>query len=298
MMQNAGVLYILTCKCAWRHSGVPFFDNFSTSALQKVARECQFFTILTWKCASRYSGVQFFHIATSKSGPRMLCFVHFDLQMYLSLQRRAIFRHRNFKKWSEPLSFLTFWLENVLLATAACNFSTSQLQKVVRAPQFFDILTSKCASRYSGVQFFLCPLQSYLRTRRFSEITFRPSRHTKHWKTQHFATSLTFRACWSSFFPHLLIFFLAALLFQLSILSEVRLLNFLRSYHDVFKCESEKDIDRENALHLDIIYWFHRLWIGIWTVAQHCVTGRNFSFGLCALAVHLRFRCTSAAWIV
>ena len=147
--------------------------------------------------------------------------------MCFSLQRRAIFQHLNFKKWSEPDMFCTFWLENALLATAACNFSTSQLQKVVRARQFFDILTSKCASRYSGVQFFLCPLQSYLRTRRFSEVTFRPSRHTKHWKTQHFATSLTFRACWSSFFPHLLIFFLAALLFQLSILSEVRLLNFL-----------------------------------------------------------------------
>ena len=148
--------------------------------------------------------------------------------MCLSLQRRAIFPHRNFKKWSEPVSFLAFWLQNVLLATAAGNFSTSQLQKVVRARQFFSILTSKCASRYSGVQFFLCPLQSYLRTCRFSEVTFRPSRHTKHWKTQHLATSLTFRACWSSFFPHLLIFFLAALLFQLSILSEVRLLNFLR----------------------------------------------------------------------
>ena len=196
MMQNAGVLYILTCKCAWRHSGVPFFDNFSTSALQKVARDRQFFTILTWKCASRYSGVQFFNIATSKSGPRMLCFVHFDLQMCFSLQRRAIFQHRNFKKWSAHDSF-------------------------------FSILTSKCASRYSGVQFFMSSLNSHLRTRRFSEVTFRPSRHTKHWKTQHFATSLTFRACWSSFFPHPLIFFLAALLFQLSILSEVRLLNFL-----------------------------------------------------------------------
>ena len=150
--------------------------------------------------------------------------------MCFSPQRRAIFRHRNFKKWSEPVSFLAFWLWNVLLATAACNFSTSQLQKMVRTWHVLYILTSKCASRYSGVQFFLRPLQSYLRTRRFSEVTFRPSRHTKHWKTQHFATSLTFRACWSSFFPHLLIFFLAALLFQLSILSEVRLLNFLRTY--------------------------------------------------------------------
>ena len=115
----------------------------------------------------------------------------------------------------------------MLLATAACDFSTSQLQKVVRPWHVLYILTWKCASRYSGVQFLFCPLQSYLRTRRFSEVTFRPSRHTKHWKTQHFATSLTFRACWSSFFPHLLIFFLAALLFQLAILSEVRLLNFL-----------------------------------------------------------------------
>ena len=177
---------------------------------------------------SRYSGVQFFNIATSKSGPRMLCFVHFDLQMCFSLQRRAIFQHRNFKKWSAHDSFLAFWLQNVLLATAACNFSTSQLQKVVRTCSERHILTWKCVSRYSGVQFFLCPVQGYLRTRRFSEITFRPSRHTKHWKTLHFATSLTFRACGSSFFPHLLIFFLAALLFQLSILSEVRLLNFLR----------------------------------------------------------------------
>ena len=122
MMQNAGVLYILTCKCAWRHSGVPFFDNFSTSALQKVARECQFFTILTWKCASRYSGVQFFHIATSKSGPNPSVFWHFDFEMCFSPQWRAIFPHRNFKKWSEPDMFCTFWLENVLLATAACNF--------------------------------------------------------------------------------------------------------------------------------------------------------------------------------
>ena len=111
MMQNAGVLHILTCKCAWSHSGVPFFNNCSTSARQKVARECQFFSILTSKCASRHSGVQFFNIATSKSGPRMLCFVHFDLQMCFSPQRRAIFPHRNFKKWSEPVARGAFLLK-------------------------------------------------------------------------------------------------------------------------------------------------------------------------------------------
>ena len=118
-----------------------------------MVRARQFFNILTLRCASRYSGVQFFHIATSKSGPPMRCFVHFDLKMHFWLQRHAIFQHVNFK-WSEPDMFCTFLLENVLLATAACNFSTSQLQKVVRARQFFNILTLKCASRYSGVQFF------------------------------------------------------------------------------------------------------------------------------------------------
>ena len=97
--------------------------NFSTSQLQKVVRTWHFFSILTWKCASRYSGVRFFNIATSKSGPNMQCFVHFDFKMCFSLQRRAIFQHRNFKKWSEHAVFCTFWLQNVLLATAACNFS-------------------------------------------------------------------------------------------------------------------------------------------------------------------------------
>ena len=74
--------------------------------------------------------------------------------MCFSPQRRAIFQHLNFKKCSETVSFLTFWLGNVLLATAACNFSTSQLQKVLGSWQFFTIFTSKCASRHSGVQFF------------------------------------------------------------------------------------------------------------------------------------------------
>ena len=106
-------------------------------------------------------------------------------------------------------------------------------KKALRLKKSFPGLKKSFSpSRYSGVQFFMSSLNSHLRTRRFSEVTFRPSRHTNHWKTQHFATSLTFRACWSSFFPHLLIFFLAALLFQLSILSEVRLLNFLRQYDD------------------------------------------------------------------
>ena len=107
-------------------------------------------------------------------------FEHFDLQMRFSLQQLAIFWHRNFQKWSEHAVFCTFWLANVLLATAACHFSTSQLPKVVRTCCVLCI----CASRYSGVQNFICPLNWYLRTRRFTEPTFRPSQPTNHWKNK------------------------------------------------------------------------------------------------------------------
>ena len=44
------------------------------------------------------------------------------------------------------------------------------------------ILTWKCASRHNGVQFFISHLASWLRTRRFSEPTFRPSGASNHWK--------------------------------------------------------------------------------------------------------------------
>ena len=154
--------------------------NFSTSELQKVLPDCQFFNILTSKCAFRHSGVQFFDIRTSKSGPNMRCFVHFDFQMCFSPQRRAIFRHQNFKKCSRTVSFLTFSLPNVLFATAACNFSTSELQKVVQTCGVLYIFTSKCAFRHSGVQFLISPLSSDLRTRRFNRPTFRLTRHTNH----------------------------------------------------------------------------------------------------------------------
>ena len=185
MLQNASVFNILTCKFAWRHSRVLFSTilthpnvkkwsvplsfltfwlanvllataacNFSTSELQKVVRSWGVLHILTCKCASRYSGVQFCDIRTSKSGPKLRCFAHFDLQMCFSLQRRAIFGHLNFQK--------CFSLQRRAI--------------------------------------FLFALSSYLRTRCFSEPTFRPSRHTNHRKTQRFATFLTFRACGSSFF--------------------------------------------------------------------------------------------------
>ena len=92
----------------------------ATSERPKVLRTLQFFALLTWKCASRHNGVHFFGISTSKSGPNPL----------------------------------TFGLRNVLRATTACTFSTSQLPKVVRTWCVLCILTSKCASRHNGVHFF------------------------------------------------------------------------------------------------------------------------------------------------
>ena len=82
--------------------------TFSTSQLPKVVRTPGVFYILTWKCASRHNGVHFFDISTSKSGPNPWCFVHFDLEMCFAPQRRALFRHLNFQKWSGPGVFCTF----------------------------------------------------------------------------------------------------------------------------------------------------------------------------------------------
>ena len=102
--------------------------------------------------------------------------------MCFAPQRRALFQHLNCQKWSGPGVFCTFWLQNVLRATTACTFSTSQLPKVVRPWCVLYILTSKCASRHNGVQIFISHLASWLRTRRFSEPTFRPSGATDHWE--------------------------------------------------------------------------------------------------------------------
>ena len=128
--------------------------TFSTPQLPKVVRSWGVLYILTCKCASRHNCVHFFDISISKRGPNVVCFVHFDLEMCFAPQRRALFwhlnfqkwsepwcvlyiltwkfapqrralfRHRNFQKWSEAGVFCTFWLANVLRATTACNFSS------------------------------------------------------------------------------------------------------------------------------------------------------------------------------
>ena len=174
--------------------------------------------------------------ATSKSGPNMRCFLHFDLKTCFAPQRRALFRHRNFQKWSDAGVFCAFWLRSVLRATTACTFSISQLAKVVPTWGVLYILTWKCASRHNGVQLFISHLARWLPS--FSEPTFRPSGATNHWKNTALREFPTFSRTWISFLrrlsPFWSSFFFSSLLtlpisaFHLSTLSEVWLLNFLR----------------------------------------------------------------------
>ena len=108
------------------------------------------------------------------------------------------------------------------------TFSTSQLPKVVRSWGVLYILTWKCASRHNGVQFFISHLASWLRTRRFSEPTFWPTGATNHWKNTVFRDFPTFSRICIAFLLILSLLTLLTSAFQLSIVSEVSLLNFLR----------------------------------------------------------------------
>ena len=143
--------------------------NFATSKQTKVVQTCGVLYILTFKCAFRHSFVQFFDIWTDKSAPKPSCFVYFHVRMCFSPQRHAIFRHLNRQKCSKAVMFCTFWLSNVLFATAACNF-WFRLWALTSAPAALTGLLFDWPNR------------------RIIE------------KTQHFKTSLTFGADVSSFF--------------------------------------------------------------------------------------------------
>ena len=129
------------------------------------------FPLLTSTCASRHDGVHFFDISTSKSGPRSSVFNTFVFEMCSAPQRRALFRHLNFHKWSGPGVFCTFWLRNVLRATTVCNFSS-----------------------------LICPDGSAPAA--LASLLFNPPepQMTNHWKNTANRLSLPFRAPASSFF--------------------------------------------------------------------------------------------------
>ena len=153
----------------------------TTSERPKVLRTRQFLTLLTSKCASRSSSVYFFDISTSKSAPSMVCFVHFDLHMCSAPQLTT--------SKSAP----------TLVCFVHLTWTCASRQNGVH---FLDITTSKnapalvCFVRFDGVQFFISHLATWLRTRHFSEPTFRPSGATNHWKN-------TVNRDFPTFFAHL-----------------------------------------------------------------------------------------------
>ena len=89
--------------------------------------------------------------------------------MCFAPQRRALFQHLNFQKWSDAAVFCAFSLRNRLRATTACNFS-SLISPDVSAPAAL------------------------------ASLLFNPPEPQNHEKTQCFATFLPFRAPASSFF--------------------------------------------------------------------------------------------------
>ena len=143
--------------------------NFLTSNLQQVVRTRQFFHILTYKyafapqpraifehrnfqngsdnvvfcatvtckCASRHSRVPFLNIGTSKIGPRVWCFAHYDLQMCFAPQRRAIFHLFARTATSAPaaLARLLFEHQEPRIIEKTQRFATS-LTFFTRVPSF------------------------------------------------------------------------------------------------------------------------------------------------------------------
>ena len=196
--------------------------TFSTSQLPKVVRTWCVLCILTSKCASRHNGVHFLDISTSKSGPNLVCFVHFEIETCFAPQRHALFQHRNFQKWSEREVLLPFSLANVLRATTAPLFQHLNFQKWSEPGVFCTFWLRNVSTLWSHTSL------------------------EKHGKTQCFATFLPFRApassCFwlflfsdllsSSLLSSTLLFSLTLPIsaFHLSILSEVWLRNFLRLY--------------------------------------------------------------------
>ena len=155
--RTCGVLYILTSKCASRHNGVHFFDISSKTVprivflvhfdfemcfapqrrtlfrhlnFQKCSEREVFFSFFICKRASRHNGMHFFDISTSKSGPELVCFVHFDFEMCFALL------------------FSSLWLFPSLLFTCPyCRKFDFKLPSIIFLPTLIAIQgLSECSS--------------------------------------------------------------------------------------------------------------------------------------------------------
>ena len=132
-----------------------FFDIGWPSDRQKVVRTWCVLYIFTSKCASRHNAVHFFDIGTSKSGPSMVCFVHFYFEMCFAPERRALFRHLNVPKVVRAWCVLYIFTSKCASRHNGVHFCHIATSKTCpRHGVFCHFLLCKCASRHNGVYFF------------------------------------------------------------------------------------------------------------------------------------------------
>ena len=171
------------------------------SSTSKSGRTWCAFHILTWTCASRHNAVHFFNILwTSKNAPNLSVFYTF-----FAPRRRALFQHLNFEKCSEPVNFSHFSLRTVLRAMIACNFSSLSWPDGSAPAALASLRSHKTLEKHSDSRlFYIFPRLHLLSSDSISSLMF-------------------FLLLFSS-----LLWLFPPLLFHLSILSEVWLLNFPR----------------------------------------------------------------------
>ena len=290
------VLHMLTSQCASRHSCVQFFNistsksgpnmvflgfslwnllratatcTFSTSQLPKVVRDCQFLTFLalsTCEYSSCHSGMHFF--STSQL-PKM--FWEWGV-----LQPRGLFEHLNFLQCSDAEVFFICWLLNVLRATTACSFWILKLPKAFR--EWCVVRNVLRAS--AACIFFVSHLPWWLGTRRFSEPTFRASGATKPGKNTVFGDFSTFsHTCIFFLLTLSLVWLFIPLLLHLSIVaivSEVWLLNFLRSLNYFCACGVESRVQFTGWSHPTVVI---QGWLVMcdWPLGSRCPLSQRLS---------------------
>ena len=77
--------------------------------------------------------------------------------MCFAPQRRALFRHLNFQKWTGAEMFCLFWLRNALRATTACNFWPDGSAPAALASLFFDPSEPQITQYFAIIVLFRAP---------------------------------------------------------------------------------------------------------------------------------------------
>ena len=109
-------------------------------------------------------------------------------------QRRALFRHLNFQKWSEPGVCCTFWLRNVLRATTACTFRHRNFDKCSEAEVLSAFSLTNVLRATTACNFLSLIWPDGSAPAALASLLFDPPEPQIIGKTQCFATFLPFRA--------------------------------------------------------------------------------------------------------